>query len=286
MEHFEHPYKELALDMFLVILRNLPASDVHATNLADPIFRLALHQVAILKSVQHCRLLWHCLCLCLQHKQRLTPTNESSAVSPPAPPSQWNCRDDVCLALLTRLAFESDPIVRQFLIECIPNVFVPQAVVNEPDISFDATELRAQCGSAGICWVACRWTGKLVKIFCYHLSCCFGPSSDVLRCLRTVHRAYLVTLFAMPVAMCPVALRELVDELPTHLLQLLRHSNSGTSAEDRATIRNEVYAIFVSLLEHLRKRPAANDDEDGRRFFGGRAETLNAVLTKMKVQCL
>lgn len=293
IEHFEHAYKELALDMFLVILRNLPASDVHATNLADPIFQHALHHVPILKSLPHSRLLWQCLDLCLRHKQGLTQ-NDDATVTPP-PPSQWNCRDDVCLALLTRLAFESDFAVRQFLVECIPSVFVPSggnttAAIREADV------LRVACARAGICWIACRWTGKLAKILCYHLSCCFGPAVEVLHSLRTVHRAYLVTLFAMPVRLCAGALRELLDEMPTHVLQLLRHSaGKEAPALERAAIRAEVRAILVSLVEHVRRTDeemgAANGardqqagDEDACRFFGGRAETLDAVLVKMAAQ--
>lgn len=271
MEHFEHTYKELALDMFVVVLRNLNASDLHSTNLADPIYQLALQQVPQLKDLHLNRLLWQCLRLCLRHK-----------TSQELQPSRWNCRDDVGAALLTRLAFEGDATVREFLVQCIPAVFAPEVFETmfdpeQPDADVDIAALRAQCSAAGCCLAACRWTKKLAAILSYHCSCCFGPATDVAHSLRIVHAAYLSTVHRIPVALCAPAVRSLCDELPTHLLQLWRHG------ERDARIGDEVRSILESVREQISAADVLTGmSEDWQRFFGGRAETLTVLLETLK----
>lgn len=283
MEHFDRAYKELALDMFTVVLRQLPTRDLQATNMADPIFQLAMQQVPHLKGLHMLRLLWPCLCRCLQQR--------------PAAASKWNGRDEAGAALLTRLAFENDATARRYLIQCIPWVFAPTINAtdfdDDPDgaasiMRIDVCELRDRCTAAGICLAACRWTKKLAKILPYHVSCCFGAATNVANHLRCVHIAYLSTLYAMPVSLCAPALRELLDELPTHLLQLVWHhrSDDGCKAAD---LRQEVRELLNSLLQQIqRPSAAANDATDvalgaeWRAFFAGRAETITTILAKIQ----
>lgn len=284
MEHFDRTYKELALDMFTVVLRRISASDLQSTNIAAPIFRLCLQQVSQLKGLPIQRLLWSCLCRCLN----TSPTTPAAAV-------RWSDRDEAGSALLTRLAFENNATVRRYLMQCIPRVFAPAIGTTDDDddeavMLIDLAVFRERCLLAGICLTACRWTKKMAKILPYHVSCCFGPATDVAYHLRCVHIVYLVTLYAMPLALCTHALRELLDTLPTHLLQLLQHHTSKCDGDRQGAVRSEVYELLHSLLQQL-ERPSGNvADEtadavlsaDVRAFFSGRAKTIAVILLKIQ----
>lgn len=41
--------------------------------------------------------------------------------------------------------------------------------------------------------------------------------------IQTVHICYLICLFGMPLAMVRTELKELLNEIPEHLLQLVQH---------------------------------------------------------------
>lgn len=189
----------------------------------------------------------------------------------------------MCLALMTRLAFENDAHIRLFLVQCIPQVFgQPGGGGQVPTIDDDfqlinVPALRRLCISAGVCLTACRWTKKLAKIYGYHLSCCFGAATDVALNVRTVHVAYLVTLYAMPPTLCAIALRELLDVLPAHLLQLIRHS-------DRAPqVRMEVGLLLESLRQQIGNGSAIGEQQ--QRYLVARAETIDVLLRHNGVVC-
>lgn len=155
------------------------------TNLHDPIFDICMQNISNVKDLHINRLLWSCLIVCLG----LKPTCHLSTTIP----SKWNHRDDACLALLNRLAFESDYHVRLLLMQCIPVVFAPNQPIdllsstNSNIVQIDYKLLKEDCKGSP-CLTACRWTKKLVKIWIYHVSCSFGPSADVAFNLRVNRR--------------------------------------------------------------------------------------------------
>lgn len=286
MEHFERTHKELAFDLFNVILQHLPAVDLLSTNIADPIAALALQQVAAIKELHIQPPMWRCLAACLDAKHPLDAARPTNA-------APWNIRDDAAAALLQRMAFESDAEVRVFLIAQIPRVFAGWQLTTSDSVDdMDLEELdvlKRRCLAAGCCLTACRWTRKLAKILPYHVSCCFGPATDVRRHLRAVHRAYLSTLHAMPVRLCAPALRELLDELPTHLVQLMWHHRADAMAE-RQQLAAEVCALLRSLGEQIAPTSDADDDvsamalgDEWRTYLAGRAETLAMIVERLSV---
>lgn len=152
------------------------------TNLYDPIFDTCTQNIANIKDLHINRQLWSCLILCLG----LKPSCQMAV------PSKWNHRDDVCSALLNRLAFEGDYQVRMLLMNCVPDVFAPYQPIHlhtasDGDIAqIDYKQLRED-SKASPCLTACRWTKKLVQIWSYHISCAFGSAGDVALNLRVNH---------------------------------------------------------------------------------------------------
>lgn len=151
------------------------------TNLHDPIFDICMQNITNIKDLHINRQLWSCLIVCLGLKSACQASI----------PTKWNHRDDVCSALVNRLAFESDYHVRLMLMRCIPNVFAPKQPIqllsaSHSDITeIDYQQLRSNMKSSP-CLAACRWTKKLVKIWSYHISCSFGSSADIALNLRVI----------------------------------------------------------------------------------------------------